>query len=220
MLNYSILNKDIILETLFIDIQLKSNDGRYGVLESPESSMIACATVGTLKRVEDEIKRDKLYTIQHVDEFDIILNLCDTLNYYHDLSLNRSVPYQLHICGELVDSEILPYLISKVFQYREKLSVKDSNYMPKFLRSFLTGIGSPIAVNIDELLKFGSTTAFDKQIFETMGFKTAVKLDNRNVIESKCLSMDNDDERMKYILNQSKNNIIVYMQSIIMLNNI
>lgn len=220
MLNYSILNKDIILETLFIDIQIMSNDGHYGVLGSPESSKIVCATVGTLKREEDEIKRDKLNVIQHDDEFEIILNLCDTLNYYHNLSLNRSIPYQLHICGESVDSEILPYLISKIFQYREKLSLKNDNYMPKVLRCFLTGIGSPIAVNIDELLKFGSTTPFDKQIFETMGFKTAVKLDNRDVIENNCLFMQNNDERMKYILNQSKNNIIAYMQSIIMLNKI
>lgn len=206
MKNYSMLfNKDIINDMLFVDLQIAQID-KYIDSLSPELCKIVCITYGTCEKVDGEIKRGELKTITSNDEFEIIQKFVDVLNYYHNLSTNRSMPYQIYLCGEDVDGFIIPQLTNKIIKYREQLFDEQNKFFPKILRNTLVGINGLVTVNLRDLIGFGNKLHSYEDLIKNWGIKTSVTL------WDKSYRLDIANDNINTIIAQSKNRVNVQMQ--------
>ena len=208
MKNYSMLfNKDIINDMLFVDLQIAQIDNNIDSL-SPELCKIICITYGTCEKIDGEIKRGELKTITSDDEFEIIQKFVDVLNYYHNLSTQRSIPYQMYLCGEDVDGIILPEITNRIIKYRDQLLDANNKFFPKILRNTFVGINGLITVNLRDLIGFGGYVSNYEQLIKEWGIKTSVELWSGNISTNNNPSED----VMKQIIIQSKNRVNVQMQ--------
>ena len=206
MKNYSMLfNKDIINDMLFVDLQIAQID-KYIDSLSPELCKIVCITYGTCEKIDGEIKRGELKTITSNDEFEIIQKFVDVLNYYHNLSTNRSMPYQIYLCGEDVDGFIIPQLTNKIIKYREQLLDEQNKFFPKILRNTLVGINGLVTVNLRDLIGFGSELHNYEELIKNWGIKRSVTL------WGELYRIDISKDNINTIIAQSKNRVNVQMQ--------